>query len=176
MSTQDSNGAEDACARSGASKVSLTVLSAQVDPYRLDTPAGHRDGAWLAEQLDRFYGATKSTHWRALHYAIVQHGGSRKPDGSVYTNTDDDWRWLIEGPGKSARWLGYIPFNRITDHRNAAPIIHRRQRVQPRSWLSIGLDVDVPDAGDIEPLPIAQGFVARQSLPVRHLRGEIVAR
>src|SRR5712691_1450082 len=29
----------------------LTVLSTQVDPYRLDTPAGHRDGAWLAEQL-----------------------------------------------------------------------------------------------------------------------------
>ena len=35
----------------------MTVLSPQADPYRLDTPAGHRDGAWLAEQLDRAFGA-----------------------------------------------------------------------------------------------------------------------
>ena len=30
------------------SRSSLTVLSTQIDPYRLDTPSGHRDGAWLA--------------------------------------------------------------------------------------------------------------------------------
>jgi hypothetical protein len=29
----------------------LTVLAPQRDPYRLDTPAGHRDGQWLAEML-----------------------------------------------------------------------------------------------------------------------------
>jgi hypothetical protein len=32
----------------------LTALS------RLDTPAGHRDGAWLAEQLDRAVGPRRS--------------------------------------------------------------------------------------------------------------------
>ena len=26
----------------------LTVLDKKIDPYRQDTPAGHRDGAWLA--------------------------------------------------------------------------------------------------------------------------------
>ena len=25
----------------------LTVLAPQNDPFRVDTPAGHRDGAWL---------------------------------------------------------------------------------------------------------------------------------
>ena len=31
----------------GCSLGELTALSAQVDPYRLDTPAGHRDGNGL---------------------------------------------------------------------------------------------------------------------------------
>ena len=35
---------EDAHEENGYSRSDLTVLSAQVDPYRLDTPSGHRDG------------------------------------------------------------------------------------------------------------------------------------
>jgi hypothetical protein len=41
---------ETACAKQKASLSDLTVLSAAVDPYRLDTDAGHRDGAWLASE------------------------------------------------------------------------------------------------------------------------------
>jgi hypothetical protein len=73
------------------------------------------------------------------------------------------WGWLIGAPAKSARWLGYVPFDRITDQRNTAPIIHHKARVRPEARLSIGLDVEIPDAADIEPLPIARGFVARQA-------------
>jgi hypothetical protein len=32
----------------------LTVLSEVRDPYRLDTPAKHRDGLWFARQVARF--------------------------------------------------------------------------------------------------------------------------
>jgi hypothetical protein len=165
--TQNGNGTlrtvlEQACQEFDLSLKDLTVLSAQVDPYRIDTPAGHRDGAWLKEQFDRLYGRTKRAHWRGVHYAIVAKGKIRKPDGSIYVNTDDDWHWLVDTAAKAARWLGYIPFDRITDNRNAAPIIHRKARVQPGAMLSIGLDVDIPDADDIEPLPIAVGFTARQ--------------
>jgi hypothetical protein len=42
---------EQAAEEYGFSLDDLTVLSTQKDPYRLDTPAGHRDGAWLAKQL-----------------------------------------------------------------------------------------------------------------------------
>ena len=74
----------------------LTVLSAQVDPYRLDTPAGHRDGRWVAGQLRR---ALKSSaakiHWRGLHYAIVSQGAVRKPNGEPYLNNDDNWTCLL---------------------------------------------------------------------------------
>jgi hypothetical protein len=130
---------ETACRKFYLNLDDLTVLSAQVDPYRLDTPSGHRDGKWVAEQFDRLYGRTKKTHWRGLHYAIVAAGKVRKPNGSVYINTDADWQWLSETAGKAARWLGYVPFDRITDNRNAAPIIHRKAKPFPRTHLSVGL-------------------------------------
>jgi hypothetical protein len=154
---------ENACAKQKASLTELTVLSAAVDPYRLDTNAGHRDGAWLATQLNKLCGATARIHWRGLHYAIVQEAKIKKPNGEVYRNTESDWIWLSENAGKAARWLGYIPFERIIDARNAEPIIHRKAKVHPEARLSIGLDIDIPDAEDIEPLPIAKGFVPRQA-------------
>jgi hypothetical protein len=141
----------------------LTVLSAQVDPYRLDTPSGHRDGAWLAKQLNRLVGRNKKIHWRGLHYAVVAQGNVRKPDGEVHRNTDDDWVWLSTVAGKAARWLDYIPFERIIDNRNAEPIIHRKASVTPEPYVSIGLDVTIPNADDLEPSPGADGFVPRQA-------------
>jgi hypothetical protein len=62
---------EDACETIGCGLGDLTVLSAQVDPYRLDTPSGHRDGQWVAEQFDRVVKHGKKIHWRGLHYVIV---------------------------------------------------------------------------------------------------------
>jgi len=154
---------ETACTKEKASLSDLTVLSAAVDPYRLDTDASHRDGGWLAAQLNKLCGSAARIHWRGLHYAIVQEANIKKPNGEIYRNTEADWIWLSENAGKAARWLGYIPFERIIDARNAAPIIHRKPKVIPKAHLSIGLDIDVPDAEDIEPLPIARGFVARQA-------------
>jgi hypothetical protein len=154
---------ESACEEHKASLSDLTVLSAQVDPYRIDTAAGHRDGQWLAEQLATLYGPAQRAHWRGLHYAIVSHDGIRKPNGEVYRNTDDDWKWLHEQAGKAARWLGYVPFERIIDQRNAAPLIHRKARVPAQAYLSIGIDVEIPDVDDLEPVPIARGFAARQA-------------
>jgi len=140
----------------------LTVLSAQVDPYRLDTPAGHRDGAWLAEQLDRAVGRERRIHWRGLHYAIVAAGDIRKPNGEVYRNDDADWTWLANTAGKAARWLGYIAFERIVDNRNSEPIIHRRSLVTPEAWVSVGLDITIPDVDELEPYAVVTGFEGRQ--------------
>jgi hypothetical protein len=141
----------------------LTVLSSQVDPYRLDTPAGHRDGAWLAKQLNRAIGRTRKIHWRGLHYILVVKANVPKPNGEIYRNIDEDWEWLISVAGKGARWLGYISFERITDNRNAEPIIHRKAWVEPSSFVSIGLDVSIPSVDDLEPMPIAVGFDERQA-------------
>src|SRR5262249_6353567 len=65
---------EEASAKIGCSLSDLTVLSTQIDPYRLDTASGHRDGQWVAEQLERLVERDKRIHWRGLHYAIVAVG------------------------------------------------------------------------------------------------------
>jgi hypothetical protein len=140
----------------------LTVLSTQIDPYRLDTPAGHRDGGWLAEQLDRAVGAGRRIHWRGLHYAIVAPGNIRKPNGELYLNNDADWTWLASCAGKAARWLGYIDFERITDNRNSDPVVHRKATVTPKTWVSVGLDVTIPDIDDAAPCAGVTGFEGRQ--------------
>jgi hypothetical protein len=147
----------------GCSLTDLTVLSAQVDPYRLDTPSGHRDGQWVAEHLNRLVGHTKEIHWRGLHYVLVSTSSLIKPNGEQYRNDDENWTWLQSVAGKAARWLGYIPFERITDNRNAAPIIHHKARVYPEARVSIGLYVDIPSVEDLEPRPIAHGFDPRQA-------------
>jgi hypothetical protein len=62
---------EAARQENGYSLGDLTVLSIQVDPYRIDTASGHRDGAWVAQQLKRLVKGGAKIHWRGLHYVIV---------------------------------------------------------------------------------------------------------
>jgi hypothetical protein len=153
---------EKACTKAECSFGDLTVLSAQVDPYRLDTPSGHRDGQWLAEHFNRLVGQNRQIHWRGLHYVLVSTTGIIKPNGEPYLNDDANWTWLIDTAGKAARWLSNIPFERITDNRNAAPIIHRKARVKAKAFVRIGIEVAIPDVSDLNPTPGAEGFVGRQ--------------
>jgi len=147
----------------GCSLRDLTVLSPSVDPYRLDTTGGHCDGAWAAEQIDRLIGPTRQIHLRGLHYAISVSGDVVKPDGTLFLNDHDNWEWLSGRAAKAARWLGYVPFERITDNRNAEPIVHRKEIVTPAAFVSCGLSVQIPSIGNLEPFPYATGFDARQT-------------
>jgi hypothetical protein len=150
-----------ACTKTKCDLADLTVLSAKSDPYRLDTAAGHRDAAWLAKEMNRLLGATAKIHWRGLHYVFATNE-VRKPDGAIYLNTDDDWLFLSEVAGKRARWLGYIDFERILDNRNAEPIIHRKASPTPKSYVAVGLEVDIPAVDDLEPQAYVSGFEGRQ--------------
>ena len=154
---------EKAAAKTKTSLAALTVLSTAVDPYRLDTDAGHRDGSWIAEQLNRLLARGRKIHWRGLHYLLVSSTSLTKPNGEPYRNIDSDWIWLVESAGKSARWLGYVGFDRITDARNAEPVIFRKAKVLPKSVISVGIEVVIPNADDLTPTPVAEGFVARQA-------------
>jgi hypothetical protein len=68
----------------------LTVLSPQHDPYRYDTTAGHELGQWLAAQIARLVGGGGKVHLRGLFYRIVAAGDVQKPDGKMFTNTDEN--------------------------------------------------------------------------------------
>ena len=146
------------------SRADLTVLSNQVDPYRLDTPAGHLYGAWLGENLNRLVAPNRRIHWRGLHYAIASHSEILKPDRSIYRNTDDDWTWMFTVAGKAARWLGYIPFDRIFDARNSDPLIFRgsSEREKFSTFLSLGIYAEIPDVSDLKPRIFGRGFESVQ--------------
>jgi hypothetical protein len=126
----------------------LTVLAPQNDPFRLDRPSAHRDGEWLAVTAQRLGLGQRKIHLRGLHYMII---GQMKPDGTPYANTESDWEWLSGEAGKAARWLGYLPFDQIVDQRNAAPTVQIFKEPAPYGYLTVGLDVYIPDAHDIRP-------------------------
>jgi hypothetical protein len=134
----------------------LTVLAAQNDPYRVDTPAGHRDATWFKQQLARFVSNTR-IHLRGLHYQVASAADVELPNGRLYTNTDEDWTWLQSKAAKAARWLGYVPFDRIVDQRNSAPQIHVSEAVSPEPVWEPGEGVWVPhSAEDAMPKPVCK--------------------
>ncbi len=139
----------------GGSLKDLTVLSAQNDPFRVDTPARHRDGEWLAITAERLGLGDRKIHVRGMHYMIL---GELKPDGTPYQNTEADWLWLSGNAMKAARWLGYIPFEQIVDQRNSAPDVIVFEPPIPSPYINVGIDVDIPDTGDLEPRIGVEGF------------------
>jgi hypothetical protein len=104
----------------GCTKKSLTVLSAQNDPFRADSrrPAAQ----WFAELFSRFYGENRTAHIRGMHYRIVSAGNIVKPNGETFINTEKDWDWLCT-VSTDARYLGLVPFDRIIDNGFTDPII-----------------------------------------------------
>ena len=155
---------ESAASGAGCSLGALTVLSCQRDPYRLDTPAGHRDGEWFAQQVQRFLGRTARVHLRGLHYRISASADVRTPNGLPYTNTDENWEWLTESAANAGRWLGYVPFERIIDERNAPPEIYVTEAASPQGFLSYGQQTDIPlSVNDALPKYCLSVFGARQA-------------
>jgi len=133
----------------------FTVLDSKNDPFRLDTRARHRDGQWLAEQAEALGFTDRTIHLRGLHYAVL---GRPKPDGTPYENTIKNWEWLAGDAGKAARFLGYMPFERIVDQRNAEPVIRIRGTEGPQAYLTTELNVSLPRAWELEPKIDVDGF------------------
>lgn len=130
----------------GLSITELTVLSPGNDPYRRDTTDGHRDGKWFAEQVARFIQADARVHLRGLFYRIVSAGGVKRPDGVSFVNDFDCWAWLQNKASKAARWLGYVPHERIRDERNEPPrvIAYAPLPSSGLGCLSAGAGIDLP--------------------------------
>jgi hypothetical protein len=102
----------------------LTAMSVANDPFRLDTPAGHRDGEWFKDQVLRLLGPIDTIHIRGLHYRLIMApSGVIMPNGAAYLN--NEWCYtFLEEASKAARWLNYVAFERIRDERNDPPEIY----------------------------------------------------
>jgi hypothetical protein len=125
----------------------LTVMSEQSDPFRLDTPANHKLGKWLANTAATLGLGDRKIHNRGLHYMIL---GQPKPDGSTYVSDEACWT-LLEEASKYARWLGYLPFDQIIDQRNAPPVVRIFEQPMPIPFINVGIDIEIPAADDIIP-------------------------
>jgi hypothetical protein len=137
-----------------------TVLSVQVDPYRLDTPANHVVGKWFAEQMTRLRLIERRLHLRGIHYALL--GSTAMPTGEPYSNTGECWEWLQNEAAKAARWLRYVPFDAISDARNEPPTILVQPRQAPDAWVAVEPDIIMPDPEDLEPRICVEHFEGRQ--------------
>ncbi len=129
----------------------LTVLSKDKDPYRLDTASGHRLGRWCAQMIERFLAADAKIHLRGLHYLLASSGDLTRPDGKRYINNDEMWRWLTETAIKAARWLGYVPFERIVDERNAPPELYLSSYCKIEPERGRGQRIITPDPEEAVP-------------------------
>jgi hypothetical protein len=136
----------------------LTVMSAQTDPFRLDTPAHRRDGKWLADTMTTLGLVGRKIHNRGLHYAVL---GQPKPDGSQYVSDADSWEFL-EKASKYARWLSHLDFDQITDQRNDPPIVRIFSPPEPWPYINVGIDVQLPAADDIIPKLAVEDFTGVQ--------------
>jgi hypothetical protein len=154
---------EAAQADAGCSAADLTVLSNQVDPYRLDTPTGHAEGAWLGAQMDELLDPWREIHLRGLHYALVASGSVAKPNGEPYRNTEKDWLWLQSSAAKAARWLGYVDWDRIVDARNEQPVIRIAAPSKPETFVSVASQIQIPAVGNLKPRVWLDGFEGRQA-------------
>jgi hypothetical protein len=144
----------------GGSMKDWTVLSAERDPLRLDTPANHTLGRWVWEHKRRLLD-TASIHCRGLHYVFFT-DQVIKPNGEVYgANPYDDWIWLSEKAVKAARWLEYIDFEEIDDRRNAEPEL---QLWTPQGYVEISAAIE--DKFEVPQTVVPQLFINEQ------LRGE----
>ncbi len=146
----------------GGSLKEFTVLSVQVDPYRLDTPANHEVGRWFAAQMDRLNLLTQQLHLRGIHYAFL--GSTTLPNGKPYANTGEVWDWLQNSAAKAARWLGYVPFEAITDARNEPPVIRIRDRLEDvvSTYVSTTAYIEKPRLVAANPSASIYGFEQEQ--------------
>jgi len=131
----------------------LSVMAGNNDPYRQDTDEKNVEGAWLRRMTDTHLTGTAPIHLRGLHYVLVTKGVI-KPDGQKYRNIHKHWFWMSDRVSRAARWLGYVPFDRIVDERNAPPVIRpaaTRLDPAPTIWLASAPDFSNFDKRELGP-------------------------
>jgi hypothetical protein len=154
---------QSAMDETGRSMDELTVMDIEHDPYRLDTPAKRRVAQWFAAQVERFVAPGRRIHVRGVFYACVARGAVVKPDGEAFENTLENTQFL-GAAARYARWLGYVPFERLVDNKNDEPIVRlapSRDSSTAYVW-SAGLDIAELDADEIGVFAGLLNFEPRQ--------------
>jgi hypothetical protein len=134
-------------AASRLSVAALSVLSPGSDMYQRATVSGHRDAKWFADHLNLVAPDGRVTHLRGFHYLLVSSGDVLLPSGMLYINNADSAKFL-NTVARSARWLGYVPFERIIDNRNDEPLTILPETLVDRAGFAVWSDrdsIELPD-------------------------------
>jgi hypothetical protein len=65
-------------------------------------------------------------------------------------NTDDDWNWMSGDAADAGRWLGYVPFERISDARNEEADLFIPEYNPPGAYLVGGGETRLPEASELD--------------------------
>ena len=82
--------------------------------------AAHR--AMVCPQVERFVAPDRRIHVRGVFYACVSAGDVLKPGGEPFLNIAEN-EAFISAASRYARWLGYVPFERLVDNKNDEPVV-----------------------------------------------------
>ena len=97
------------------------ALSQSADPFYCGSPGQMEKAEWFAE-VYRKMGSPENVHVRRAHYWLVsQDPKYLKPDGTVYLNNDQCWKF-VSLASKYARYAGLVPMGSFIDRRNPEPI------------------------------------------------------
>ena len=124
----------------------LLVLAPQNDPFYMGSPGDIKSAEWFM-QIWNEAGYQSGVHLRRIHYRLVSKAPA-KPDGRIYENTDNDWKYLTSA-AKYARYLGMVDISAIIDRRNPDPIVFDEietftPEVEVLSGDAIDHDMDMP--------------------------------
>jgi hypothetical protein len=102
-------------------------------------------------------------HPRGVFYACVSAGDVVKPDGEAFANTAANAAFVGDA-GRYARWLGYIPFERLVDNKNDPPIVREAPSSDPPEARVKADDLDISelDADEISISAALYDFEPRQ--------------
>ena len=99
------------------------ALSPSNDPFYVGSTGQLEKAKWFAK-IYELMGKPGDCHVRRVHYWLVsQDPKYKKPDGSEYMNTLNDWSFITIA-SKYARYAGLIPIRNIVDRRNPPPNIY----------------------------------------------------
>ncbi len=98
----------------------LLVLAQYNDPFYVGSKTQYANAEW-ATILYHLLGIKTPVHIRRLHYFALTQPQHRKPNGSIYKNTNADWKFMGYAC-KFARYLGLLSYDNFVDHRTAQHI------------------------------------------------------
>ena len=185
----ESNGLQAAIealiAEHGGTLKDWTVMHTDRDPFRLDIPINHVLGRWVRRRGtgSRSEPPPPSTFAACLAFLdqpgpdfplgmALSKGKVMPPDpnnpeapprGNLGEVPQHQHTLRVAAVGvKYARWLRYVPFEWVSDERNADPVIRIWEPPQPKGYAATDFNFYLPDSDDLTPKAKLDDFRGKQ--------------